>query len=121
MLQAFIPVYLSIISRYLGPVFQFSCISISSSKYKKDTFSLMMPIPFQLRSFSSSCPLWGLLPLQSFSAFVRFSDRIVSASDSCTAHSGPAHDGGAKPEATAAGARLSFGFLVDGRLRSNAV
>ena len=37
-----------------------------------------MHIPFQLRSFTSSCPLVGLLPLQSFLAFLRFSDRIRS-------------------------------------------
>ena len=50
--------YLSITSRYLGPVFQCSCIPISSSKYKKDTFSLyvVMHFPFQLRSITSSCP-----------------------------------------------------------------
>ena len=45
-------------------------------RYKNDTFSLMMHIPFQLRSFTSSCPLRGLLPLQSFLAFIQFSDRI---------------------------------------------
>ena len=109
-MQAFIFVYLSITSRYLGPVFQCSCIPISSSKYKKDTFSLyvVMHFPFQLRSITSSCPsgaffryshfwllygfrigsdrriykvvapLGGLLPLQSFVAFIRFSDRIGS-------------------------------------------
>ena len=57
-MQAFIFVYLSITSRYLGPVFQCSCIPISSSKYKKDTFSLyvVMHFPFQLRSITSSCP-----------------------------------------------------------------
>ena len=35
-------------------------------------------IPFQLRSLTSSCPLGGLLPLQSYLAFLRFSDRIGS-------------------------------------------
>ena len=50
--------YLSITSRYLGPVFQCSCIPISSSKYKKDTFSfdVVMHFPFQLCSITRSCP-----------------------------------------------------------------
>ena len=57
-MQAFIFVYLSFTSRYLGLVFQCSCIPISSSKYKKDTFSfyVVMHFPFQLRSITSSCP-----------------------------------------------------------------
>ena len=37
-----------------------------------------MHIPFQLRSLTSSCSLGGLLPLESFLGFIRFSDRIGS-------------------------------------------
>ena len=40
-------------------------------------------IPFQLRSFTSSCPLRGRLPLQSFLAFLQFSDRIGSGQLHC--------------------------------------
>ena len=81
-LQAFIFVYLSITSRYLGPVFQCSCIPISSSKYKKDTFSLyvVMHFPFQLRSITSSCPSGTFFRYSQFWLLYGFrigSDRII--------------------------------------------
>ena len=60
-------------------MFQCSCISISSSKYKKDTFSLVMHIPFQLRSFTSSCPSGAFFRYSHFWLLYGFrigSDRI---------------------------------------------
>ena len=81
-LQAFIFVYLSITSRYLGPAFQCSCIPISSSKYKKDTFSfdVVMHFPFQLRSITSSCPSGAFFRYSHFWLLYGFrigSDRIM--------------------------------------------
>ena len=74
--------YLSFTSRYLGLVFQCSCIPISSSKYKKDTFSLyvVMHFPFQLRSITSSCPSGAFFRYSHFWLLYGFrigSDRIT--------------------------------------------
>ena len=93
-MQAFIFVYLSITSRYLGPVFQCSCIPISSTKYKKDTFSfdVVMHFPFQLCSITSSCPSGAFFRYSHFWLLYGFrigSDRLKCGAP-CGRHLRPA-------------------------------
>ena len=71
----------------LSPLCSQQCSKLTSASpvdlLAEDGFSIIgFSILFSFPRLQSSCPLGGLLPLQSFVAFIRFSDRIGSVINS---------------------------------------